>query len=213
MHSLSKLGLAGTLAWTASAVLAAPPAIVTQGKGAAIACAICHGEEGGGNAQAGYPALARLPAAYIAKQLADFKAGTRRNAVMSPIAAALQAEDVDAAARYFADLPRPKPAAVAADAALVARGKDLANSGDWGRQVPPCFKCHATDGTGVPPHFPPIAGQNAPYTEAQLKAWQAGTRANDPQKLMRTVARHLTADDVRAVAAYLATLGPQEGTK
>jgi len=86
--------------------LAAPPAIVTQGKGAAIACASCHGMEGAGNSAAGYPALAQMPQAYFTKQIADFKAGTRNNAVMTPIAKALTPEDTEAAASYYATQTR-----------------------------------------------------------------------------------------------------------
>lgn len=205
--------LAAALMLATSAATAAPPTIVTQGKGAATACAACHGANGLGNAQAGYPMLAQLPPAYLAKQIADFKAGTRSNPVMSPIAAALTTEDADAAARYYASLPRPAANDTGADPALVERGRTLAINGAWDRDVPPCFKCHAVDGGGVPPHFPPIAGQHASYTVSQLQAWKSGARSNDPQKLMQTVAHNLSEEDIRAVAAYLATLGNRGAKK
>ncbi len=205
--------LAGALMLAASAAAAAPPPIVTQGKGAATACATCHGADGLGNAQAGFPMLARLPPAYLAKQIADFKAGTRSNPVMSPIAAALTAEDIEASARYYAALPRPPAQAKAADDAALGLGRRLAVNGAWDRNIPPCFKCHAVDGGGVPPSFPPIAGQHASYTASQLQAWKSGARSNDPQKLMKTVAQNLTDEDIRAVSAYLATLGNREPRK
>ena len=53
--------------------------------------------------------------------------------------------------------------------------------------------------------FNNIAG----YIEAQLKAWQAGTRKNDPQDLMGTIARRMSDEDIRAVAAWLSTQPPQ----
>ncbi|AAZ96082.1 cytochrome c-type protein [Thiobacillus denitrificans ATCC 25259] len=205
--------LAGALILAASAATAAPPAIVTQGKGAATACATCHGADGLGNAQAGFPMLAQLPPAYLAKQIADFKAGTRSNPVMSPIAAALTPEDIEASARYYASLPRPAAHDTGADPATVDRGRKLAIDGAWDRNVPPCFKCHAVDGGGVPPNFPPIAGQHASYTVSQLQAWKSGARSNDPQKLMKTVAQNLSDEDIRAVAAYLATLGNRGAKK
>ncbi len=205
--------LAGALMLAASAAAAAPPAIVTQGKGAATACATCHGADGLGNAQAGFPMLAQLPPAYLTKQIADFKAGTRSNPVMSPIAAALTPEDIEASARYYAALPRPPAQAKAADNAALDLGRRLAVSGAWDRNIPPCFKCHAVDGGGVPPNFPPIAGQHASYTASQLQAWKSGARSNDPQKLMKTVAQNLSDDDIRAVSAYLATLGNREVRK
>lgn len=196
--------LMGSAALSAAA---APPAIVTQGKGAAIACASCHGMEGAGNSTGGYPALAQMPQAYITKQIADFKSGTRSNAVMSPIAKALTPEDAEAAASFYTALPRPQSPSAPADAGVIARGENLAINGAWDRGLPACFKCHAPGGTGVAPSFPPLAGQHAGYTVSQLQAWKTGTRTNDPLLLMKTVAEKLSDDDMRAVAAYVATLG------
>jgi cytochrome c553 len=194
----------------ASIAAAAPPSIITQGKGAAVACASCHGVDGAGNAQAGFPVLAQLPPTHFAKQIADFKAGTRVNPVMTPIAMAMSAEEIESSARHYAGQPRPKTAAATVDPAAIARGKNLAINGAWDRDVPPCFKCHAVDGLGIAPAFPPIAGQHTAYTVSQLQAWKTGARTNDPQKLMKTVAEKLTEDDIHSVAGYLATLGTRE---
>lgn len=213
-----KLAITISIVSTTLAAMAAPPLIVTQGNGAAIACASCHGVDGAGNAQAGFPALAQLPEPYILKQIANFKSAARTNPVMMPIAKAISAEDATSAAQYYAHLPRPKlkPATAgvtspvsnttATDSALLVRGKLLATNGDWDHQVPACFKCHAIHGVGVPPVFPPIIGQPVAYTVAQLQAWKTGARTNDPQKLMTTVAQNLTDDQIQAVATYLATL-------
>lgn len=200
--------ITGILFWTASAAaFAAPPAIVTQGKGAAIACASCHGMEGAGNSAAGYPALAQMPQAYFTKQIADFKSGTRNHPVMTPIANALTPEDAEAAASFYATQTRMQSPSAPADAGLVARGEKLANEGAWDRGVPACFKCHAPGGIGVAPSFPPLAGQHVVYTLGQLEAWKKGARNNDPLQLMKIVAEKLSDDDMRAVAAYVATLG------
>ena len=201
------------LAATAAEATAAPPPIVTQGSGAAIACASCHGMEGAGNSTGGYPALARLPVAYITKQIADFKSGARTNAVMTPIAKALSMEDAETAARFYTDLPRKPSASAPMDAAVIARGENLAINGAWDRGLPACFKCHAAGGLGVAPTFPPLAGQHVGYTVSQLQAWKTGTRGNDPLQLMKTVAEKLSDEDMRAVAAYIATLGTQEKAK
>lgn len=201
------------LAMAASASVAAPPSIVTNGNGTVAACASCHGADGGGNAPAGFPALAQLPQTYIIKQIADFQSGTRSNPVMTPIAKAMSAEDAESAAHYFASLTRLKTQPAAGDPAVIARGENLAVNGAWDRQVPACFKCHAAGGLGVPPVFPPIAGQHASYTVSQLQAWKTGARTNDPQNLMQTVAKHLTDDEIHAVAEYLATLGTQGTNK
>lgn len=213
MRSLKSLTFVSVIATAISSAAAAPPSIVTQGRGAATACATCHGADGAGNAQAGFPVLAQLPSAYFIKQISDFKTGTRSNPVMTPIAKAMSAEDTQAAANYYASQPRPKSQPSKADAAVVARGENLAINGAWNDGVPPCFKCHAVDGSGVGTAFPPIAGQHAAYTAGQLQAWKTGARSNDPQSLMKTVAEKLSDEDIRSVAEYLATLEGQEAKK
>ena len=213
MQSLKSLTFVSVIAIAASSAAAAPPPIVSQGRGAATACASCHGADGTGNAQAGFPALAKMPAAYFVKQISDFQAGTRSNPIMTPIAKAMSAEDTQAAANYYAGQPRLKAQPSNAEAAVVARGETLAINGAWSEGVPPCFKCHAADGSGVGAAFPPIAGQHATYTVNQLQAWKTGARKNDPQSLMKTVAEKLSDDDIRSVAEYLATLSGQEAKK
>lgn len=213
MRSLKSLTFVSIIATAASSAAAAPPSIVTQGSGAATACATCHGADGAGNAQGGFPVLAQLPPAYFIKQISDFKTGTRSNPVMTPIAKAMSAEDAKAAANYYASQPRPRAQPSKADAAVVARGENLAINGAWNEGVPPCFKCHAVDGSGVGAAFPPIAGQHAAYTAGQLQAWKTGARNNDPQSLMKTVAEKLSDDDIRSVAEYLATLEGREAKK
>ena len=210
MRSINYCVLTMIMVAAASTVGAAPPLIVTKGNGPAAACVGCHGVDGGGNAQAGFPVLAQLPQTYFTKQIADFKSGTRSNPVMTPIAKALSIEEAESAARYYAGLERPKTQPATEDPAVIARGENLAVNGAWDRQVPPCFKCHAVGGLGVAPTFPPIAGQHASYTASQLQAWKTGARTNDPQKLMTTVAQNLTDDEMHSVAAYLAQLGTRE---
>lgn len=199
---------------------------------AAAGCASCHGANGQGNAEMGFPALAQLPVPYFTKQLADFRAGTRTHAkrlthhdfsaaadynyyvsFMRAAADGVSAADAETLGRYFAAQPRPSVPAPNVSAEVLERGKKIATNGAWDRQVPPCFKCHATNGVGVPPSFPPIAGQHAAYTARQLKAWKKGDRKNDPQQLMTFTAQQLTDEEIQAVAAYLATLElPQRET-
>lgn len=186
--------------------LAEPPALISRGNGrGAIACSACHGIDGSGNAQAKYPALAASPAAYIVKQLEDFKSGSRSNVTMREIAAAMSAEEMLVAAKYYAALPRPV-AKASAPAADLERGAMLAVNGAWERDIPPCFKCHGVNGVGVGAFFPPLAGQHAAYTAQQLQDWKAGKRNNDAIGLMKAVAARLSDDEIRAVSEYLSTL-------
>lgn len=211
MRAIKNSALVAIILMTATAAntgaAATPPAIVTQGNGAAVACASCHGVDGTGNAQAGFPVLAQLPQTYFIKQIADFKSGTRSNPAMTPIAKAMNAKDTEAAARYYASLVSLKVKSATVDAAVIARGENLAINGAWDRQIPACFKCHAAGGLGVAPVFPRIVGQHASYTVSQLQAWKTGIRTNDPQKLMQLVAKNLSDDEIHAVAEYLATFG------
>ena len=134
---------------------------------------------------------------------------------MIGVAKGISIEDAKAAAGYYASLDRTNIQAKAGnprpvDPEVIAIGEELAINGDWDRDIPPCFKCHAVDGVGVEPWFPPLAGQHPDYIVRQLKAWKNGARANDPLDLMKTVSENLTDDEIHAVAAYMATLEAQE---
>lgn len=182
-------------------------AIARQGNGKGAApCMACHGDDGGGQAAAGNPRLAGLDAAYLQKQLEDFASGARVNPVMQPTANALDADERHALADYYSKLPLPptlaKPEAALPPADSV--GAMLASRGDWGRGVPGCVQCHGPGGIGVGAHFPPLAGQPAAYIAAQLKAWQNGSRHNDPLQLMQHLSAALSASDIEAVAGWFA---------
>src|SRR5206468_3843813 len=70
-------------------------------------CAACHGADGNSPTPVN-PSLAGQPAAYIALQLAHFKAGIRTNPVMQGMAATLTPEDMRALGVYFSQ-QKPKP--------------------------------------------------------------------------------------------------------
>lgn len=180
-------------------------AIARQGndKGAAP-CMACHGDDGGGQAAAGYPRLAGLDAAYLQKQLEDFASGSRMNPVMQPSANALDAAERHALALYYSQLPLPSGQAVTPAPPAGGLGAELALRGDWSRGVPACVQCHGPGGVGVGAHFPPLAGQSANYIKAQLSAWQNGSRRNDPLQLMRHLSAALNAKDIDAVASWFA---------
>jgi len=171
---------------------------------AAMACLGCHGADGKGIAAAGFPRLAGLPATYLSKQLHDWRNGSRQQAVMAPLANALSEDEIKAVSSYLAGLPgEPAPGLrrqqIADDP--ITR---LALYGDWNRQLPGCVQCHGPGGSGVGEHFPPLAGQPASYLVAQLNGWRDGTRSNDPNQLMVGVAKAMTDDEVKAIAAFFA---------
>jgi cytochrome c553 len=172
----------------------------------ALSCIACHGQQGEGNAEAGYPYLAGLPADYIENQLTAFSNGNRMSAIMKPVASNLTQQDIVAVAEYYAGLQNSKLTGSVRTTAPenYSTGAALALNGKWAAGVPACFKCHGAGGQGVAPHFPPIVGQPEVYLRNQLIAWQTGARRNDPLGLMQSVVKSLNQDEINAVARYLA---------
>ncbi|MDN3559173.1 c-type cytochrome [Vreelandella neptunia] len=92
-----------------------------------------------------------------------------------------------------------------AEEALLARGQQLAERGDWNAYIVSCQSCHGPGGTGVGSTFPGVASQHAGYISAQLTAWKNETRSNDPQNLMGAIAKRMSDNDIQAVSAWYAT--------
>ncbi len=188
---------------------AAPGAIVGDagaGKAKAAACAACHGPDGNapagnGNPAMPFPKLAGQGAGYIAKQLAEFKAGTRTDATMNGMAAPLSEQDMADIGAYFASQPASTGSA---DAEKGAKGMKIFTGGISDKGVAACMACHGPNGAGNPgAKYPSLAGQHNLYTIKQLKAFRAGERSNDPAKMMQQVAERLSDEDIAAVAEYI----------
>lgn len=188
---------------------AAPQADAAKGKQIAeTVCVACHGADGN-SAVPTYPSLAGQGAAYIAKQLSNFKSvdgkpALRNNPIMGGMAAGLSEDDMRNVAAHFS-AQQLKPAQ-AKDEALVREGQKLWRQGDFSKGVPACAGCHGPAGAGVPALFPRLAGQYPEYTAAQLTLFRSGERANDPEKMMQTIAAKLSDKQIKAVAEYAAGL-------
>jgi cytochrome c553 len=107
-------------------------------------------------------------------------------------------------AAYFA--AQKQSEGTAKNAASVELGQKIYRSGDLKKGLPACAGCHGPTGAGLPAQYPRIAGQHAEYTEAQLRAFRAEERANDPNKMMRMVAVKMTDPEIKAVSDYIAGL-------
>ncbi|MFC3651617.1 c-type cytochrome [Dyella humi] len=193
----------------ANSVLANTPdgaTIAQQGNGHGVApCMACHAPDGGGQAAAGFPRLAGLPQAYLRKQLDDFANGSRSNATMQPVAAGLGDAERDAVAAYYSRLSVPNTTPGAAPSGETAQlAQTLATRGRWSSGLPACEQCHGPGGIGVGDHFPPLVGQSSVYLGNELRAWQQGSRRNDPLQLMQTVANKLSDVDIAAISAWYA---------
>ena len=67
-----------------------------------------------------------------------------------------------------------------------------------------CAGCHGPTGAGNPSlNYPRLAGRDASFVAAQLRAFQSGARDNPTMKVM---AAGLTDADIDNLAAYIATL-------
>jgi cytochrome c553 len=75
-----------------------------------------------------------------------------------------------------------------------------------------CSACHGARGVSVAPTFPNLAGQQAPYLEAQLKAFRDRSRA-DPhaQAFMWGMAAQLTDATIGEIAKFFAAQPPAPG--
>src|SRR5688572_30498476 len=77
------------------------PDIVLRGRDAVLACGACHLMSGLGHPESAD--LAGLPVAYLTRQMADFKNGSRKDmSRMNGIAAAITDEEIKQAAEWFA---------------------------------------------------------------------------------------------------------------
>lgn len=170
---------------------------VEAGQGKSAVCAACHGPDGN-SFNPEWPSLAGQHASYTIEQLQAFKEGRRQNDLMSPMAIGLSEQDMrDLAAYYEAQ----EPAALEADPELVEDGQRIYRGGDLERGVTACIACHGPAGRGNPlARYPVVAGQHAAYTTATLQAYAEGERRH---QMMEEIATRMSAQDMRAVGAYL----------
>ena len=106
MHSqastLSDQDMADIAAYFSGVALqpAPAPANAPPAPAAVAVCAACHGATGV-SVVPNYPILAGQYADYLKREIAEYKDGGRKNAIMSGMAATIKDSDVDALAEYF----------------------------------------------------------------------------------------------------------------
>jgi len=205
-------GAAGQAADSAKPA-AAPDLPFTHGKAEAGAaksavCAACHGPNGN-SANPEWPRLAGQSAVYLAEQLRLFRSGVRNNPVMKPLAAPLSDQDIDDIAVYY---EAQTPTGLEADPSYWKAGEALYLSGDTATQVPACVACHGPVGRGnLAAGYPALRAQQSVYVVAQLKNYANGSRydganpasASRNGVMMFTLAKRLTAEQMRDVASYV----------
>ena len=173
---------------------------VEAGKAKSGVCVGCHAADGNSVIVAN-PKLAGQGAAYIAKQLQDFKTNKRDNAVMFGMVQGLSDADMMDLGAFYAS---NKVKVGKADKNLIKRGEEIYRAGDASKGLSACIGCHGPTGTGNPAaKFPALSGQHADYTVAQLKSFSLGKRANDTGEMMQSISGKMNDADMKAVASYI----------
>jgi cytochrome c553 len=169
------------------------------------ACVSCHGANGEGNAAGGFPRLAGQSEYYLSRQMAAFAGGSRNNPIMSPIAKAMNEQQMRDVSAWYATQGAPSSAGGAnASGKGGDRGQTLATVGDNAKRVQACANCHGPNGAGEPPPYPYLAGQHASYFKAAMAEWKSGARNTDPSGQMPSIAKALSDADVEALAGFFA---------
>ena len=70
-----------------------------------------------------------------------------------------------------------------------------------------CNACHGPKGDKpLMPNYPKIAGQNAAYTEQQMKDIKSGARNNGQTAAMKGVMHLVNDEEIKAISIFLAKL-------
>ncbi|WP_230976797.1 c-type cytochrome [Pseudothauera rhizosphaerae] len=199
-RKIAALALLGAL--PAASALAQPVGDAARGRELVEQnCIACHGVDGNGPVPS-FPKVAGLHYEYTIKQLHEFQGKRRPSEIMQPIAAVLTEQQVQDVALYFAS-QRAVPVDTV-DASLLPLGRKLYEDGNSDSGVPACAGCHGTEGRGNA-RFPRLAGQFQEYVVAQIQQFAEGKRTND-KRMMQVIANRLTAEEVQAVAHYIASM-------
>ena len=205
MKLIASLLMSAALAVTAVSALAQDAtAKPDPAKGQATygtTCAACHGADGNSMIPTN-PTLAQQFPEYLAKQLREFKAGKRVDAVMQGMASTLDEEAIRNVSAWLGTQKARQ--GFAKDKNLLATGERLYRGGAQDRGIAACAGCHSPNGAGIPAQFPRLSGQHEEYTAKQLVDFRNGTRANST--IMHDEVKYLTDHEIKALSDYIAGL-------
>ncbi|MGY3287339.1 cytochrome c553 [Bradyrhizobium sp. LM3.6] len=154
------------LALTALAFVPAQAADNAAIKEKAAVCSGCHGENGISQTE-NIPSLAGQPDQFLQWQLVFFRAGSRKNDQMQPIAEEITNEDVRNFGAYFSQMTPPK-GEEDKDPDLSKKGAQVA----VGRR---CASCH-TDSFAGTKAVARLAGQREEYLVKALRDYKTNQR-------------------------------------
>jgi cytochrome c553 len=206
---LALLAAVTSPAWSQQAPQAQPSAAVPaaqpappvanphHGKEISYTCLGCHGIDGYRNAYPNYsvPELEGQHPEYLSDALHGYRDGDRAHLTMHSQASTLSDQDIADIAAYFAGKP------------LAATGKP---AGSVPQAATLCVSCHGTDGVGITPSYPTLAGQHEDYLVRALDEYKKGGRKNP---IMKGFASNLTDADIDVIATYFSQLKPSLATE
>lgn len=178
-----------------------------RGEELSQSCVACHGAQG--NSQSSdWPNIAGQHAGYTYKQLMDYKRGEERaNSQMAGMVAGLSEQDMKDLAVYYENQNHKVVGAGDDRQELVERGRTIYMGGIPHKDVAACIACHGPQGKGNPAaDYPIVGGQWAAYLRTQLELYRSGERANDRNRMMRSLAENMSDEDIEAVSEYMAGL-------
>ncbi|MCC7462667.1 MAG: c-type cytochrome [Gammaproteobacteria bacterium] len=191
--SLRWIHLIGVLA-----LLGPPGALRAEGDAArgerlGYTCLGCHGIDNYKNVYPTYsvPRLRGQHPGYLVAALKAYKSQERSHATMHAQAASFSEQDMQDVAAFLAGPVLQNGAAPRGTAP--ARVTEL------------CVACHGTDGVGLTPDYPNLAGQHADYLVRALHDYQQGNRKN---AIMPPFVSQLSEAEIAAVAEYYAAQRP-----
>ena len=175
------------------------------GKSKSAVCSACHGAEGISNLAVN-PNLAGQVPGYIAAQLAAFKSGDRKNAIMAGQVAALSPDDMaDLDAYYASMVPNVEVKLTEDDKVLAEAGEAIYRGGFAERGISACMSCHGPTGHGIPKNYPRVSAQHKAYLEKALLDYKKGDRVGY-NGIMHSISFGLSEQQIKELAAYMAGL-------
>jgi len=156
-----------------------------RGKTLAYTCHGCHGIPNYKNAAPTYsvPKLGGQSAAYMIAALKEYASGDRSHPTMHAHAASNSEQDRADIAAFFQGNNKPNSQVVGTPPASV--------------QV--CTACHGTNGFGITPDYPSLAGQQEDYLEQALRDYKSGKRKN---AVMAGIIASVKEEDIPAMATF-----------
>jgi cytochrome c553 len=160
-----------------------------KGQQLAYTCNGCHAIANYKNVYPTYsvPKLHGQRPQYLVAALKAYKSGERSHGTMHSQAASMNEQDMADVAAYLAG---PK---------VLSESRNDVKAESRPKASEICLACHGTNGVGITPDYPTIAGQHRDYIVRALTDYKKGGRKN---AVMGGMAQSLTPADIEELAAY-----------